>query len=434
MKQKLSRWNSYIPLGGSSGLIYNALSDSFICTKHGSEDFQRAVCGDIAHFSENFADKMRDGGALVPEEKDEVEELSSLISQIDNDDSFLHLIINPTLDCNFSCWYCYEKHVRGSAMSGETMDAVIEFVRKKANKNGNLKTVFLSFFGGEPLMRFNDTVKPIITEVNAICEKHSLKFNVNFTSNSYLLNDAAIDFLKTFKPSFQITLDGGRDSHDNTRFGKGKTPSFDVIVGNIMKLAKSGIHVHVRINYTTRNIDSTEEVLDILSSLSTEYRCNITVDYQKVWQDESQTFNDATYDKVRRFRKRLKGMGYSVSNNKITDNVRFSCYADKRNELLINFNGDVFACTARDFKTESRLGHISKEGEVIPEDDRLEERMACRFTKAICRECRIAPICGGGCRTKCLENREHDGCNIGMTPEKIDDLILERFEERYLKI
>lgn len=434
MKQKLSRWNSYIPLGGSSGLIYNALSDSFICTKRGSEDFQRAVCGDIAHFSENFADKMKDGGALVPEEKDEVAELSSLIATIDNDDSFLHLIINPTLDCNFNCWYCYEKHERGSAMSREIMDAVIALVRKRINDNSNLKTVFLSFFGGEPLLRFKDTVKPLITEVDAVCNKYNLKFDVNFTSNSYLLDDTAIDFLSPYSPSFQITLDGGRESHDNTRFGKGKTPSFDVIVGNILKLARAGMRVTARINYTARNIDSTEEIIDILSSLSSEYRCNITVDYQKVWQDESGLFNDATYDKVRSFRKRLREMGYGAANNKIVDSVRFSCYADKRNELLINFNGDVFACTARDFNTDNRLGRISEDGTVLSEKNRIEERMACRFTKAICRECKIAPICGGGCRTKCLENREHDGCNIGMTPEKIDDLILERFEERYLKI
>ena len=40
-----------------------------------------------------------------------------------------HLTINTTLNCNFSCWYCFESH-HVSKMTEETKKAIIEFVRK----------------------------------------------------------------------------------------------------------------------------------------------------------------------------------------------------------------------------------------------------------------------------------------------------------------
>lgn len=43
-----------------------------------------------------------------------------------------------------------------------------------------------------------------------------------------------------------------------------------------------------------------------------------------------------------------------------------------------------------------------------------------------------SPICEGGCRTKCLEQMHHEECNIGLTMDKMDSMILDRFEERFL--
>lgn len=317
-------------------------------------------------------------------------------------------------------------------MSADLIKALVSFAKRRIDFQQGLKQFQLSFFGGEPLMCFDAVVLPIIKEVYKLCRANDKEFSVNFTTNAYLLNDSIIEKLNGYEPSFQITLDGGRENHDNTRFTRDKGPSFDVIIENVIKLAEAHMHVILRINYTSANIDSTSEIVAILEALPLSSRKFIRVDYQRVWQDDSARLNVSIDEKVEAFRKRLRKSGYIALNSKINNHVRNSCYGDKANELLVNFNGDVFACTARDFNTESRLGFLTPEGKVEWNEELMKIRRTCRFSKKVCHDCRIAPLCGGGCRTKCMEHAGHDNCNLGFTQEDIDNIILDKFEARYI--
>ncbi len=432
---KLSRYNSYISLGDKAGLIYNAFSDSFITVKSSSDDFEKILKSDLQSISPLLIQQMKDAGALISEEIDEAEAVKNRIESVDNDDSFLYIHINPTLDCNFRCWYCYENHVKDSCMSPDTIRNIVKLIEDRIEKQQNLKLIHLSFFGGEPLLRFNEVVKPLISKISAICTGHEIRLSVHFTSNSFLLDDEMISFLKEYNSGFQITLDGGRENHNRTRFGKGGIPSFDGILENVKKLALSKIPVGLRINYTRDNIDSTEEIINIISEWPDEAKKIIAVDYQRVWQDRSPRSNDPVYDKARIFRKRLRNAGYLVRNNRIINGVANSCYGDKRNQLLVNYNGDVFCCTARDFKSENRLGYLDENGQVVWEGDGFEKRMSLKFSKPACHRCRIAPICGGGCRTQAVEHIDSDPekCMYSYSDELIDEYIIERFEERYMQ-
>ena len=113
---KLSRWNSYIELGGGKGLVYNSFADRFLVVKDVSGDFVHARAGSIPDLSSGFVNQMKLAGAIVDDCVDEIAEVGKLIEYVDNDDSTFELIINPTRDCNFHCWYCYENHLKGSKM------------------------------------------------------------------------------------------------------------------------------------------------------------------------------------------------------------------------------------------------------------------------------------------------------------------------------
>ena len=66
------------------------------------------------------------------------------------------------------------------------------------------------------------------------------------------------------------------------------------------------------------------------------------------------------------------------------------------------------------------------------ESKEKNDRKRSLLKKPICRKCRIAPLCGGGCAQLRIESTS-DQCTYGYTDEDIDDLILSRFENLYIK-
>lgn len=57
-----------------------------------------------------------------------LDEMKSCVDEINSklqSDDFVRITINPTLDCNLRCWYCYESHLMGSLMSQDTLSCVI---------------------------------------------------------------------------------------------------------------------------------------------------------------------------------------------------------------------------------------------------------------------------------------------------------------------
>lgn len=428
----LSKWNSYILLDGESGIIYNAFTDRFIVVKQGSRDLYHAKSGEIDRFSPLFRTQMVEIGALVDKSSDEAAQVDNLIHEADFNKSRLQIIINPTLDCNFKCWYCYENHIPGSCMSAQVRDSVVALVGNRLGKYRETVECQLSFFGGEPLLQFEDVVRPLIAAAGMICDNKGVRLSLHFTTNGYLINAEMVEFLRHYPTSFQITLDGGKRDHDRTRFAKGGVPSYDVIMNNIFRVASAGMHVTLRINYTANNIESCRDVIDDLRNLDDAAKKHIVVDFQRVWQDSPMSYGDTADAVAQELRAIIRGHGIRTSNNRMIDSVRNSCYADKCNEMLVNYNGDVFFCTARDFDTRNRGGQLKPNGVVEWNESFLRKRLSCKFRKTVCRTCRIAPICGGGCRTKCLEMEYHDKCNMGYSEDDIDNLILDRFIDRYM--
>lgn len=100
------------------------------------------------------------------------------------------------------------------------------------------------------------------------------------------------------------------------------------------------------------------------------------------------------------------------------------CYADRRNSCLVNYNGDVYKCTARDFTNTPRDGYIDSDGSVVWENDSLEKRMASKFSNPHCNICRIFPLCHGGCSTNSLEHSDY--CMHNFSDEDKDEVVKNR--------
>jgi len=428
---KYSTFNSWLSIDNCHTLLFNSLSGKFVVVKNQILDFSRIAVSSIKDDTPQLYQQLCEAGAIIDDSIDEVDQLNKEIYRGENNSDEFILHINPTLDCNFNCWYCYENHIPHSKMKEGISNSVKMFITSKL-KEERIRRLLLGFFGGEPLFYFNSIAKEIISHAGGLCKKYGKELYVSFTSNGSLLTDEIVGFLAEYDCSFQITFDGGRESHDTTRYYKNKRGSYDDIVSNIHKLVNAGISVIARVNYTSSNIDSVAPILTSFNVIPSELKKYIRFDFQRVWQDRLDR-NDDTEIKIRDIRNTFREAGFCVLTNYLPHNVSMSCYGDKLNHALINYNGDVFGCTARDFTPDNRIGIIDSEGVVHYDTEIVSTRNNSKLSKPICQTCRIAPICGGGCKQRAYELRHTDGCNFGYSDADKDNIILDIFEYSFVK-
>lgn len=161
-----------------------------------------------------------------------------------------------------------------------------------------------------------------------------------------------------------------------------------------------------------------------------DYKHFVKFDFQRVWQDRIDRF-DETENKIKDIRRKFTSANFIVLTNYIPHDVRNSCYGDKQNHVLINYNGDVFGCTARDFTPANRLGFLDKKGTIHYDSTTIDRREKSKLSKRICKKCRIAPICGGGCKQRAFESLDSEECTFNYSEEEIDNIIMEIFETSF---
>jgi uncharacterized protein len=430
---KFSIYNTILSITSQTLALYNAKSDKCMLIPLDMKGILSLLPSEIEAYNPQLYTDLVNINAIVPLKYDELDDVIKLSKQIDNDDSTFTLIINPTMSCNFKCWYCYETHILGSKISDYVLEKIYKLIDNILISNKNLRVFTLSFFGGEPLMYYNKTTRKIINYTRSKYDYYrEINFSINFTSNAYLLNDDILSHLNEGGESnhFQITLDGGRDEHNKVRDSGKKEGSYDKIVEAIKSLLQNKIHVLLRINYTAENIESTKEIYNDLITIPDDDRQYLNIGYFRIWQDDKSI--DLTNDILEIYSK-YENENFNVSQDtKIVDELKHSCYADKVNELVINFNGDIYKCTARDFNQENKYGTLNDDGKIDWIETKANEWETLKIQSRSCHSCKILPLCGGGCHQVNLENKGLDTCQMGYSDEDKDNIILMRLSEYFI--
>ena len=136
-----------------------------------------------------------------------------------------------TQACNLRCTYCYEEKTSG-CMEEKTALRAVDWLLEHS---GNIKKIYISFFGGEPFLNF-----PLIKNVAAYAREKAgaLDKSVAFatTTNATLLDEEMILFLREYDVHVLVSMDGPREIHDQQRpFADGRG-SYDVILPRVKKL------------------------------------------------------------------------------------------------------------------------------------------------------------------------------------------------------
>lgn len=99
---KFSLYNNRIALSPITDIVYNALTNRFVAIK------QTTDLSHIDNLSPSTIETFQDNGMIVDDNIDEYVIVKEQWYDTVKYDNMYMLTVNPTLGCNFRCWYCYE--------------------------------------------------------------------------------------------------------------------------------------------------------------------------------------------------------------------------------------------------------------------------------------------------------------------------------------
>lgn len=346
-------------------------------------------------------------GILINDDQNEIEELEYLENKVKYQDNELHMMIVVTNACNFRCEYCVQEHETKN-LTSMAENNILKFIENNAKIKRKIK---ISWFGGEPLLRFTD-IKRILNNSIEYAKKYDCQIISDFTTNGYLLSSQVIQEMKLLNvESLQITLDGDRESHDKRRYLAGMGRTYDTIKENLIEVLKNGISVVLRINIDENNVLT---ATNILNEIPKEYRKNVTISVANLYQ---------VRDKISAYEiyRRAIELGYQYVERK---NQYIACHTCLSHGYIVDMDANVIMCANA---TEDRiLGKINDKGNVhITNSKVFHQLKTASMTKnPSCQNCIQLPFCISTCKKSIYkDNTECHGKRAnGMSIEEIAKL------------
>lgn len=164
-----------------------------------------------------------------------------------------------------------------------------------------------------------------------------------------------------------------------------------------------------------------KNIPQLISDIDFLNRKRTAISLQRIWQHEESDIDTGVLIEAVNYINKHK----FVINTFYPTNNFHSCYADNYNQAVINYNGDVYKCTARDFSSERPLGYLNSLGIIEWDTDEIKKRLSLKIPTK-CRYCKLLPICPGICSQKLFENKQTDeiSCPYNKSLNENDIILL----------
>lgn len=341
-----------------------------------------------------FIDKMKNDGFIVDDSLDEKQLVEQKYRRMQNPSEYMVMIL-PTYQCNLRCWYCTQNH-KDLWMDAATEALIKKRILKRLNQD-DVKSLNVSWFGGEPLLAY-DQVLSISEWAKEKAAELGKQYGASITTNGTLLTEERVNKLyEAGIKHYQITIDGDMATHDRIKV-LGKTSAFKKTIENIGYIIKHTPCI-LRFNYTKENMNPDSIVADLDSLLPKEGRERISFMIFKVWQESPDA---VPFSEVERLAAAVASIGLTPRLSDIG-----MCYADKPNFECLFSNGKVGKCDNE--SPEDREGIITSDGDIqwvgnIAAHAGIMDQKNCE-----CTDCRYVPVCWGPCVAKREKMLNEDG-------------------------
>lgn len=345
---------------------------------------------------------------VIPESMNELDYYSFHYNQAHYNPSELSITILTSLSCNLSCPYCYENK-KGITMNATTANLIKDWV--SCNLIGK-KKLSINWFGGEPLLNTKSIVMLSDSFIKA-CKETNIDYNAGIITNGSLLSTDVIETLERCQVfNVQVTFDGSETFHNRMkRFANGDG-TYGRIVDNIVNyctISKSHMPLRIRVNLSDENFESIETLLNELPDVVKEHS---SIFFRWIYSTETSGWKEFSKEKsgnspykgIYSLLKLAHDKGYHIENRCEMDKFCF-CEADDPGYYTIDPLGNIYLCV-HDYKPEFAVGNV-REGIYQSKVSQYQNfRNVSVLDDAECMQCKVLPICNGGCRKIRFEGKK----------------------------
>lgn len=404
--KEASRYNIW-----EENVLYNSFTDQLITFLESEVPDVTYLLNNLDEFEEEYPelfDSFQKFGFIKDVDFDELEYILFQNRKVVFNSEHYHLTINPTLQCNYKCWYCCVEDqgtvYRKERMNDHTIEKLKMHIKYMIEKE-HISSLLLDWFGGEPLMYFYEVIYPISLYAKSLCISHGVQLTSHITTNAYFID---YQMLATFKEinvsSFQIPVDGGRRKHNSVKNHNG-LGHFDKIMNNINSICEhmDDVSVVVRINY---DLQSLKTISSVIKDIKQENKEKIIVDFQRVWQVEFSRDSNGDNIQLLKVKKEFESAGFKTVYFAYKQKKFTCCYSDRFFHRVINYDGKVFKCSARNYDDDLCIAVLNDDGTMSFNHNLISKMFSdSTFRNDKCLNCNMLPLCYGPCIQKYYETK-----------------------------
>lgn len=368
----------------NSTIVFFPNSMDIITMKN--EDYNNATEEQLVECADNFFETFKNSQyyieAYVPKKRFKISKL----------------MLDVTDDCNLDCGYCYaSKYYKKENMSNETIEKIITKFFLPDIVEGVNQVVF---FGGEPLLNLSG-IEYFIKRLEELLDEGKIEYlpRFNIITNGTIYSERVFNLFNKYKMGVMVSCDGPAELQDAQRpfRGSGKG-SFDVVAGNLKKMAADGLTPAAEVTVTKFGIEKgyTHSKMRRFFLEELGVRSIACVPETKTAQETMKDFYDKFYEDANLYYKALIDLDYrnemfDIPFRLVTKRpLKYPC-AMARGAFHFLANGDVCPCQLLGGMEEYKLSSIDDFNDSLFYNNSWIEKYDANSTK--CNSCWAKPMC-----------------------------------------
>lgn len=289
----------------------------------------------------------------------------------------LNFKVISTWMCNLRCSHCFVLHkLQSDHISNINPEALANFINKILAKAPELKSIGITFLGGEPLLNHE-----LCSKIIEAMPTDKANFNFGITTNGTIFNKQILELLKKLS-HITISVDGPELLHNLQRKSLSEINPFETTYKTIKALVANGLR----------------DILQVQASIPGEHwsKENI-VNYIKAMLKAGVKYENIKYGTTVPTRQK------PVPHDKFLDSVKTRllpspcCKYRFGHDFTIDDNNYVY-CDYFEDAEKSKVGTLYDDVSVIEQNMRwLIENSIPALKDPVCTTCPVVGVCWGWC-------------------------------------